>query len=146
MYKPCILNSKLGDERRFRYIKYYYFHYYFYCKIEHSLLELLFAWRNLLSLAIFQYHYAFLYVRQQGLWRRKRCRMHKTGWKESCYYQNLSDLTAASLCHESSEPPVPFLRNSHTFVTRWLAVERLTSEDTQGYLPAGSTLIHKHQT
>lgn len=35
MYEPRILNSRLGDERRFRYIKYYNFHYYFYYQLEH---------------------------------------------------------------------------------------------------------------
>lgn len=59
MHEDCILNSRLGDERHFRYTQ-YYFYYNFYCKLEHSLLESLFAWRNPLSLAIVHYCYEFL--------------------------------------------------------------------------------------
>lgn len=116
MYKLNILNSRLGDEKHFRCIKYYYFHY-CYSKLEHSLLESLFARRNLLSLAIFHCHYEFLFARQQGLWKGRRVSNSDNSLeKNPVFLISFFGLDAESFGHELSEPPaphLPFLRNSH---------------------------------
>ena len=98
MHKPHILNRRLDEEKCFRCIKYDHFHYYNYCKPEHSLLELFFAWRNLQALAIF-HHYEFLCQEAGPLEGRRAKDAENQLEKNPVYYQNFSGLTAESVGH-----------------------------------------------
>lgn len=98
MYLPRILNSRGGDEKRFRCTKYYIFIIIITANLKRFLLESLFAWRNLLSLAIFHDH-EFL-CQAAGPPERKRVSNADNRLETNpVYYQSFFGLTAASSGH-----------------------------------------------